>query len=108
VRLGVAAVRGRRARDPARRRAHRAPDPARVPDALAAVPARVRRRAHQAARRPVLAGPDMPPLPPRDPTDAEPVELVLPPPPRARAQGRGAGEPLRAARRAVLPVRAAA
>ena len=41
-----------------------------VPAALAAVPPRARRRAHQAPRRPVLAGPHLPPAPPRDAADA--------------------------------------
>src|SRR4030095_16889264 len=102
VRLGVTAVRGGRAGDPPPRRPHRAAGAARVPDALAPVAARVPRAALQAARRPLLAGPHVPPLPPRDPADAEPVELVLPPPPRARAQDRGCGQPFRAAPGAVL------
>ena len=38
--------------------------------ALAALPGRVRRRADQAARRPLLAGPHLPALPPRDAADA--------------------------------------
>ena len=40
---------------------------------LARLPRRVRRRADQAARRSVLARPDLHGLPPRDPADAEPV-----------------------------------
>ena len=52
---------------------------------LAAVPGRVRRRADQDARRPVLARSDVPVLPPRDPADAGAVELVLPPPAQAAA-----------------------
>ena len=48
--------------------------------AVAAVPTRVRGRAHQAARRPVLARPDVPVVPPRDAADAEPAQLVVPPP----------------------------
>src|SRR6266511_3600928 len=108
VRLGITAVRGRSVRCLPRRRAHGAADPRGVPHALALVPVGVRRRAHQAARRPLLARPDVPPLPPRDPADAEPAELVLPPPAGAGAQGRGARQPRRAARRAVLLVHAAA
>src|SRR6266545_7521072 len=108
VRLGIAAVRGRSAGGLPRRRAHGAADSRGVPDALAAVPAGVRRRAHQVARRPLLARPHVPPLPPRDPAEAEPAELVLPPPAGAGAQGRGARQPRRAARRAVLLVHAAA
>ena len=53
-------------------------DPLGVP--VAAVPARVRRRAHQAARRPVLAGPHLPAVPPRDPAHAEPAQPAVPPP----------------------------
>ena len=56
----------------------------------------------------VLAGPDLPVLPPRDPADAGPAELVLPPPAQAAAPGGGGGQPLRPARRAVRPVRPAA
>ena len=58
--------------------------------AVAAVPPRVRRRADQAARRPVLARPDLPVLPPRDPADARPAQLVVPPPAPAAAPHRGA------------------
>ena len=64
------------------------PRPARagaVADALAAVPRGVRRRADQAARRPLLARSDLPLLPPRDPADARPAELVLPPSAQAAA-----------------------
>ena len=55
--------------------------------ALAAVPAGVRRRADQAARRPLLARPDLPVLPPRDAADAGPAQLVLPPPAASRCTG---------------------
>ena len=66
------------------------------------------RRAHQAAGRPVLARPDLPPVPPRDPAAAEPAELVVPPPARRSAPGRGGGQPRHPAGRAVPPARPAA
>ena len=108
VRLGIVAARNRLPGDLPRQRGHRPatarPDPA----ALAAVPARVRGGPDQDARRPVLAGSDVPVLPPRDPADAGPAELVLPPPAQAPAPGRGGREPRHPARGALLPVRAAA
>ena len=45
-----------------------------------AVPGGVRRGTDQAAGRPLLAGPHLSRLPPRDPADAEPAQLVRPPP----------------------------
>src|SRR5206468_4660870 len=61
---------------------------------LAAVPSRVRRRIDQAPRRPMLARPDLPLLPPGDAAHAEPAQLVLPPSPRTAPQGRGSRESL--------------
>ena len=78
------------------------PGPAAVP--LARVPGRARRRADQAARRPLLARPHLPGLPPRDPADAEPAQLVLPPPAEAVAPAGGGRQPRRAARRALPAV----
>ena len=49
----------------------------------------------------LLAQPDLPVLPPRDPADARPAELVLPPPAAAAAPGGGGGQPRHPARRAV-------
>ena len=89
LRLGDAAARGRLPRDlPGQRQRRTAAARADRP-ALAAVPGRVRRRADQAARRPVLARPHLPVLPPRDPADARPVQLVLPPAAEAAAPGGG-------------------
>ena len=87
LRLGVAAAGGRRPRRLPRTGRHRPADPGRPPGAVAAVPGRVRRRADQDPRRRLLAEPDLPPLPPRDPADARPVQLVLPPPARRRCTG---------------------
>ena len=78
-----------------------------VADALAAVPRRVRRRADQAARRPLLARPHLSGLPPRDATDARPAQLVLPSPAAAVAPRGGGRQSLRAARRPVRVVRSA-
>ena len=78
------------------------------PPALAAVPCRVRRRADQDARRPVLARPDLPQVPPRDPADARAAELVVPPPADAAPPGRGRRQPRRPARRPVPAVHAPA
>src|SRR5438309_403863 len=44
---------------------------------LAGISSRVWGGPDQAARRPVLAKPDVPLLPPRDPAHAQPAELVL-------------------------------
>src|SRR4051794_9932518 len=63
-----------------------------VAGALAAVPAGVRRRADQAARRPLLAGADLPALPPRDPADAQPGQPLVPPAAAAAAHRRDAGQ----------------
>ena len=88
LRLGVAAAGGRLPGDLPRQRTGRRPRSwCCWPASLAAVPGRVRRRADQAARRSVLARPDLPGLPPRDPADARPAELVLPPPARGRCTG---------------------
>src|SRR5207237_8187281 len=89
---------------PARSGHHGAALAAGAPLPLAAVPGRVRRGADQAPRRPLLAGPDLPLLPPRDPAHAESAEPVLPPPAPAGAPRRGAGQPLRAAGGALLPL----
>ena len=51
----------------------------------------------QTAGRPLLAGLRLPALPPRNPADAGPAELVLPPPARSAAPGRSAGQPRRSA-----------
>ncbi len=63
------------------------------------LPRRVRRRADQDARRPLLARPHLPRLPPPDAADAEPALLVLPPAAEADAPDGDAREPLRPARR---------
>src|SRR5712692_5481134 len=76
LRLGDAAPRGRLPRDLPRPRLDPHSARARLPPAVARVPPRVRRGAHQDARRRVLARPHLPLLPPRDPADAEPPELV--------------------------------
>src|SRR5438309_11931412 len=78
------------------------------PHALAALPGRVRRWAHQDARRPLLARPDLPLLPPRNAADAESAELVLPSSAEASSSDGGAGQPLRAARGPVVPLLPAA
>ena len=91
-----------------RRVVHRATGDRDVPAALAAVPARARRGPHQAARRSVLAGPHLPPVPPRDTADARAAQRLLPPPAEGAAPGGGARQPRRAASRAVVPVRARA
>src|SRR5438552_58610 len=83
-----------------------APGAGDVARAVAPLPGGVRRRPDQAPRRPVLAGPHVPAVPPRDPTDAQPAELVVPSPARVAAQGGGAGEPRRTARRALRTLRA--
>ena len=93
LRLGVAAARGRLPRHLPRAGRDGPARPGPVAVRLAAVPRRVRRRADQAARRPLLARPHLPRLPPRDPADARPAQLVLPPPARPAAPGRGAGQP---------------
>ena len=54
-----------------------------------AVPGGVRRGADQAPRRSVLARPHLPGLPPRDPADAEPAQLVLPSAAAGAPPGRG-------------------
>ena len=85
----IAAARGRLPRDLPRQRRDRAAV-ARAPAVpLARVPGRVRGGADQAARRPLLARPDLHGLPPRDPADAEPAQLVLPPPAAAAPPARG-------------------
>ena len=55
---------------------------------LARVPGGVRGRPDQAPRRSLLARPHVHGLPPRDPADAEPAELVLPQAPAPAAPGR--------------------
>src|SRR2546423_7864703 len=98
--MGDAAARGRVSR--------RLPRSGMGPDArgtrlalpLAPLPSRVRRRAHQVARRSMLARSPLSLLPPRDAADAEPALVVLPPSPQAVAPHRGPGEPLRPAGRA--------
>src|SRR5439155_9865141 len=83
VRLGVAPAGSRLPHDlPGSGHDDAAVQPHRA-HALASVPRRVRRRAHQDARGPVLARPDLPLLPPRDSADAQSAELVLPPPAEA-------------------------
>src|SRR5262249_11258892 len=76
--------------------------------ALDAIPRRARRRADQAAPRPLLARPDLPLLPPRDAADAEPADRALPRAAADRAARERGVQPLRATRRAVRAVRAAA
>ena len=71
---------------------------------LAAVPRRVRRGPDQAARRPLLARPHLPRVPPRDPAAAGPDELVLPPPAAPAAPRGGARQPRHPARRPVPAV----
>src|SRR5262249_6207724 len=61
-----------------------------VAGAVAAVPPGVRCRPDQNPPRPVLARPDVPVLPPRDPADAEPAELVFSPPAEMDAPHGGA------------------
>ncbi len=78
-----------------------------VPAALAAVPGGVRGGTDQDAGRRVLAEADLPGPPPRDPADAGPAELVLPPPAPAAAPRRGRREPRHPVGRAVPPVRPA-
>src|ERR1700754_1257260 len=78
VRLGIAAAGDRPAGGLCRQRRRRPARSRHVVDALAAVSSRVRRRLDQAAWRPLLAGPDVSGLPPRDATDAGPAQLVFP------------------------------
>jgi hypothetical protein len=87
VRVGVAAARGRLPRDLPRRQRRRPACAGPVAVPVAAVPRRVRRRADQDAGRPVLAGPHLPAVPPRDPAAARPVVLVVPPTARSRCTG---------------------
>ena len=108
LRLGNDAPRGGVPGGVSRRPRHGAAGPGDPADSLDALPGHVRRRPDQAARRPVLEGPDVPLLPLRDAADAEPVLVVLP---RAAAVGtpvRRAVQPLRRARRPVRVFRAAA
>ena len=72
---------------------------------VAAVPGRVRRGPDQDAGRQVLAEPDVPGLPPRDPADAGPAQLVLPPSAEAVAPRRGCRQPRHPTGGAVRPVR---
>ena len=79
LRLGVAPPRGRVPRDLPRRCPDGAPLPGPRPLPLARLSSGARRRAHQAAGRSVLARSHLHGLPPRDPADAEPAQLVRPP-----------------------------
>ena len=88
-----------------RQRPDRAAGAGDVARTVAAVPARVRRRPDQTPRRLVLAGSDLPVLPPRNPADAGAAELVFPSPAQAAASGGSRGQPLRATHRPVRPVR---
>ncbi len=104
LRVGDAAGRGRVSRHPSwtRRRGPSAVD--HVGAAVAAVSGGVRRRPGEDARRPMLAGPDVPRLPPRNPADAQPVQLALSSPAHAPAPGGGAGQPHHPAGRRVRTV----
>ena len=71
---------------------------------LADRPHHARRRAHQAARRPVLARPHLPRLPLRDPAEPESAQLVAPRGAALVPRRRRRVQPLRRARRAVVLV----
>ena len=101
ARDGVPRDLSRRAHDGTGRRDHLAV-------ALAAVPADVRRGAHQVARRSVLARPHVSRLLLRDAADAEPADVVLPLAARVRPPRRRGDQPRRRARRSVPLLRAAA
>src|SRR5207245_8305603 len=108
LRLGDAAPRGWISRHLSRcgpDRAGLAADPS-LP--LAGISSRVWRGPDQAARRPVLAKPDVPLLPPRDPAHAQPAELVLSSLAETTAPHGGAGQFLCAAGGAVLLVHSVA
>src|SRR4051812_3348122 len=97
IRLGVAPPRSWVSRGLPRSVVERGTGAARVALPLAPLPTRVRRRAHQDARRSLLARSDLPLLPPGNAADAEPALLVLPPSTEAAAPDRGARKPLRPA-----------
>src|SRR2546426_6874049 len=103
VRLGVAPAGDGLSRDLPRAGHDDAAVQPHRPDALAALSRGVRRGAHQDARRPVLARPHLPLLPPRDATDAQPAQLVLPSPAETVAPRRGARKSLCPADRALVP-----
>ena len=82
------------------------PDPHPLP--LARLSPGARRRAHQAPGRSLLARSHLHGLPPRDPADAEPAQLVCPPAAARLPPDRGPRQLRRPARRAVPAVPAAA
>lgn len=108
LRLGVPAPGGRLPRRLPGQRRGRPADRGALPAALDPLPPRVRGRSDQNARRRLLAEADLPRLPPRDPADAGPAELVLPPSPEALPPGGGGGQPLHPARRPRPPLRPSA
>ena len=116
LRLGDPAARGGLPRDlpgaaraPASLRARQRPAVAARDHAaaLADVPADARRRAHQAARRSVLARPHLPRLPLRDAAEPEPALLVPAPAAGLVPQARGPLQPRRRARGPLVLLRAA-
>ncbi len=115
LRLGDPAARGGLPRDlpgaaraPASLRARQRPAVAARDHAaaLADVPADARRRAHQAARRSVLARPHLPRLPLRDAAEPEPALLVPAPAAGLVPPARGPLQPRRRARRPLVLLRA--
>lgn len=108
LRLGVPAAGGGLPRGVPRQRRSGPAGPGAVPPALDPVPGRVRRGAHQDARRRLLAQTHLPRPPPRDTADAGAAELVLPPSAPAAAPGGGGREPPHPARGPLPPVHPAA
>src|SRR5205807_2976383 len=108
VRLGIAPVRDRVPRDLPRPRERDTVLPAHRAAQMAPLSGRVRRGADQDARRSLLARPHLPLLPPRDAAHAKSAELVFPSPAQAASPRGGARQPLRTARRTVVPVLSAA